>query len=133
LNNNQISGIIPQSIGNLINLQQLWLNDNKISGSIPESIGNLENLIYLFLHNNQLSGSIPWRIVNLRRLTHLSIANNSFTGCIPDYLQVLQAKVDLRENYFFDCNFEPGDEWKMDNYNKPNPRAKSAMKIVTTD
>jgi len=38
----------------------------------------------------------------------------------------------LSENYFFDLNFESGSSWEMKNYNKPNPRTKSAMKIVTT-
>jgi hypothetical protein len=56
---NNLNGSIPSSIGNLVNLQGLWLGNNQLSGSIPSSIGNLVSLQYLVLSSNQLSGSIP--------------------------------------------------------------------------
>jgi hypothetical protein len=49
LSYNQIEEI-PTSIGQLINLQQLWLSSNKI----PESIGQLINLQQLLLSYNQI-------------------------------------------------------------------------------
>merc|ERR1712137_1379014 len=130
---NQISGIIPESIGNLVNLKILVLNHNQISGIIPGSIENLSRLISL-VHNNQISGSIPESFGNLVYTYKFSFANNNSTGSIPETFQKLtSSNINLSENYFFDCNFEPGPDWKMENYNKPNPRTKSAMKIVTTN
>jgi len=40
--------------------------------------------------------------------------------------------VNLSENYFVDWDFEFGSNWRTENYNKPNPRTKSARKITTT-
>jgi Leucine-rich repeat (LRR) protein len=37
----------------------LWLNNNQLSGSIPQELGRLASLQKLVLDNNQLSGSIP--------------------------------------------------------------------------
>jgi Leucine-rich repeat (LRR) protein len=51
-----LSGGIPSSLGNLVNLQFLALNYNQFSGSIPSSLGNLVNLQILALNSNQLSG-----------------------------------------------------------------------------
>ncbi|MEK6932766.1 MAG: hypothetical protein AABW56_03140, partial [Nanoarchaeota archaeon] len=45
---------IPESIGNLFNLQILSLYNNKLT-TIPESIGNLSQLKLLYLHSNKLS------------------------------------------------------------------------------
>ena len=44
---------IPKNIGNLINLQVLYLNNNNLK-KIQKSIGNLINLQYLYLHHNKL-------------------------------------------------------------------------------
>jgi len=39
-----LSGCIPESIGNLVNLKRLYLNQNHFTGVIPKSIGKLTNL-----------------------------------------------------------------------------------------
>ena len=84
LMNNQLTGNIPESIGNLGNLDNLYLNDNQLTGDIPESIGNLVNLTRLYLYNNQLTGGIPESIGNLGNLTRLYLYNNQLTGDIPE-------------------------------------------------
>src|SRR4051794_390509 len=38
---NQLSGAIPSSLGNLVNLGYLGLSYNQLSGNIPSSLGNL--------------------------------------------------------------------------------------------
>jgi Leucine-rich repeat (LRR) protein len=54
-----LSGPLPQNIGDLEHLEALWLNGNQLSGEIPESMGDLGNLELLYLSDNQFSGSIP--------------------------------------------------------------------------
>ena len=45
---------LPESIGQLSNLQELWLDDNQIT-ELPESIGQLVNLQELWLDNNKIT------------------------------------------------------------------------------
>lgn len=81
---NNLYRYIPQSIGNLINLKGLYLNSSRINWStIPESIGNLTNLEYLALHSNYLEGSIPSSIGNLTKLKELSLHFTKLEGNIP--------------------------------------------------
>jgi Leucine-rich repeat (LRR) protein len=47
LQNNVISGPIPSTIGRLGMLKTLDMSDNQLTGSIPGSLGNLKNLNFL--------------------------------------------------------------------------------------
>ena len=69
LNSYKLTGSIPSSIGNLINLEILMLNNNQLTGSIPSSIGNLTNLYNLVISENQLTGVIPSEICNVVFIT----------------------------------------------------------------
>jgi Leucine-rich repeat (LRR) protein len=80
---NRLSGAIPSSLGNLTNLVYLNLYLNQMSGAIPSSIGNLGSLVELYLNNNQLSGSIPQELGLLSRLQILDLHSNGFTGGLP--------------------------------------------------
>ena len=53
LNYNQLTSL-PESIGNLSNLEYLDLFYNQIT-SLPESIGDLSSLLYLMLSSNKLT------------------------------------------------------------------------------
>jgi Leucine-rich repeat (LRR) protein len=60
---------LPDSIGNLIDLQTLNLSSNKIE-SLPDSIGNLINLKNLYLFNNKFS-SLPTSILKIKQVLHI--------------------------------------------------------------
>lgn len=62
---NEFSGLIPENIGLFSNLYALNLAYNYLTGMIPESIGNLSLLTYLALNDNFLLGSIPESLCNL--------------------------------------------------------------------
>ena len=55
---------------------QLSLPGKNLTGSIPEGLGNLDYLTSLDLSCNALTGSIPENIGNLTRLTFLNLWNN---------------------------------------------------------
>ncbi|XP_043725889.1 receptor kinase-like protein Xa21 [Telopea speciosissima] len=125
LGGNQISGIIPTGIENLINLtdlslgenflesnipsvigklpklQRLLLGGNRLSGQIPSSIGNLTFLYELHLEGNNLNASIPTSIGNCQRLQYLNLSHNNLQGPIPKQLFLISSlsiSLDLSSN-----------------------------------
>ena len=78
-----LNGPIPAELGQLINLDTLWLASNNLSGTIPPELGQLINLWQFSLAGNQLTGTIP---LEFSQLTNLSVL---FLGdidglCIPE-------------------------------------------------
>ena len=86
LRENQLSGSLPESLGNLTNLQRLHLYDNALSGALPRSLGNLTNLTYLNLGDNALSGALPPSLGNLTNLQQLGLFDNKLSGGVPSSL-----------------------------------------------
>ena len=97
-----MSGEIPAELGNLANLEGLWLHENQLSGEIPAQLGNLANLAHLNLRENQLSGEIPAELGNLSHLESLHLRGNQLTGCIPEELRDVPEN-DLEELGLFYC------------------------------
>ena len=83
LYSNNLTGSIPSSLSNLVNLTIFGLGDNHLTGSIPSSLGNLKPLYDLELDNNQLRGSIPSSLGNLSHLYILVLKHNQLSGNIP--------------------------------------------------
>lgn len=83
LSNNDISGKIPYTILRMNTLVQLHLNGNLMTGEIPKDIGMLENLESLDLSTNMLAGKIPNGIGNMEGLADLRLSNNQLTGEFP--------------------------------------------------
>ncbi|GKV51592.1 hypothetical protein SLEP1_g58229 [Rubroshorea leprosula] len=77
---NQLTGSIPQWLGNASSLIVLSLGENHFHGSIPTELGRLGKLKHLQLVDSNLFGSFPLPILNLSSLNYLSIA---FYGKIP--------------------------------------------------
>ncbi|KAK6227830.1 hypothetical protein SCA6_000170 [Theobroma cacao] len=79
---NQITGSLPEGIGNLVNLNDINMGNLFLTGNIPVSMGKLQNLEGLSLPSNHLSGKIPSSVGNLSRLSKLDLSNNNFEGRI---------------------------------------------------
>jgi len=77
---------LPAEIGNLINLQHLYLDNNQLT-SLPAEIGNLINLQHLYLDNNELL-SLPVEIGNLINLQTLWLNNNQLTSLPVELLNI---------------------------------------------
>ncbi|MYJ00348.1 MAG: hypothetical protein F4104_12240 [Gemmatimonadetes bacterium] len=55
-----MSGVIPEELGGLENLKELYLQYNSFSGNVPESLGGLARLKKLYLHGNgRMFGVLP--------------------------------------------------------------------------
>ncbi|GMP79087.1 hypothetical protein CsSME_00034761 [Camellia sinensis var. sinensis] len=98
---NQIHGIIPSSIGNLLNLTTLSMEMNNLAGPIPSSIGRLHKLCIMFLHQNKFT-ELPSSIGNLTSLISLNLGENNIHGSIPPTLGNCHSllELDLYKNNF---------------------------------
>ncbi|XP_017438176.1 receptor-like protein EIX1 [Vigna angularis] len=110
LSDNQITGILPMSIGSLSELEGLYLDGNCLEGDVTEShLSKFSKLRFLSLSDNSLSLKIvpnwvpPFQIIILelrscklgpsfpswlqtqRSLLHLDISENRLNGSVPKW------------------------------------------------
>ncbi|KAG9159397.1 hypothetical protein Leryth_010955 [Lithospermum erythrorhizon] len=102
VSNPSLSGTIPPSLSNLVNLKVLCLSQNNLFGEFPKEIGKLVNLVQLDLSYNNFSGTIPQEIGQLTSLRILDLSFNKFYGNVPSLVGQLELleKVDLSSNNF---------------------------------
>ncbi|KAF2301379.1 hypothetical protein GH714_023467 [Hevea brasiliensis] len=81
---NDLTGHIPQEIGDLHEILSLNLSHNHLSGFIPVSFSNLKSLESLDLSYNNLSGEIPNQLVELNFLEIFDVSYNNLSGKILD-------------------------------------------------
>ncbi|XP_050287450.1 probable leucine-rich repeat receptor-like serine/threonine-protein kinase At3g14840 [Quercus robur] len=84
---NNLSGPIPNFLGNITTLRYMNIENNLFSGMVPVELGKLFNLEILILSANNLSGELPVALTKLTKLTELRISSNNFTGRMPDFFQ----------------------------------------------
>ncbi len=83
---NNLTGNLPEAIGDLLNIEGLHLSNNNLAGTLPLSISNLSSLRDLFLYNNQFEGTIPTQYNTLSNLVNLDLYTNNLSGPIPNTL-----------------------------------------------
>ena len=76
---NKLTGLVPTEIGQLAQLQRVFVGRNSLSGPLPGELGGLQQLRIAEFHNNRLSG-VPvaaWaELGGLKRLTELKLQGN---------------------------------------------------------
>ncbi|XP_068342240.1 receptor-like protein EIX1 [Pyrus communis] len=100
LDNNRLTGEIPDCWLHWPNLEVVNLEDNNLMGKIPSSIGDLLDLQSLHLRNNNLSGELPVSLQNCGELILLDLRGNKFVGSIPIWFGQSLVVLILRSNMF---------------------------------
>ena len=96
--NNDMIGTLPDELGNLTELQYLYLNDNQLSGPVPASLANLTKLVDFYLRANDFSGPLP-DFSGFTNLRLLELQENNFNGPIPNLSRLTQLqKLWLQDN-----------------------------------
>ena len=99
LQNNNLKGEIPESIENLTAISSFYLGSNPaISGKLPQSLGRMMQMENLAIYYTNVTGTIPDNLLKLPRLKDLKLNDNQLNGELPEALTFLMDKVD--EPYF---------------------------------
>ncbi|KAG2700830.1 hypothetical protein I3843_06G014800 [Carya illinoinensis] len=111
----QIKGHIPNELGSLTGLTELFLTDNDLMGNIPSTLGGMEKLQRLYLDANKIEGFIPQSLCRLKNLGELVLSNNQISGPIPNCLSNLR----LLQMLYVDSNILnssiPISIWNLEN------------------
>ncbi|XP_062225265.1 receptor kinase-like protein Xa21 isoform X2 [Phragmites australis] len=83
VSNNLFYGGIPGVLGGCFALSSLRMEGNKLQGQIPASFHALLSIQYINLSRNDLSGNVPKLFENLAMLEKLDLSYNNFEGPIP--------------------------------------------------
>ncbi|KAL3685417.1 hypothetical protein R1sor_003439 [Riccia sorocarpa] len=79
-----LTGSVPESLGQIKSLVNISLANNFLFGPIPSTIFNLTSLRFLDLHNNNFSSHIPTGFSRMSSLEYLDLNDNWLSGTIPD-------------------------------------------------
>ncbi|WVZ49390.1 hypothetical protein U9M48_000756 [Paspalum notatum var. saurae] len=122
LDYNQLSGLVPPTLGNIQSLtilfvqcrklQVLELSNNSLTGGLPDHIGNLSTEFIVFdIGRNKFTGRLPSTLSNLsnlerivmHNLTWLYVSNNDLSSHIPTKIGMLRSlqRLYLDGNKFF--------------------------------
>jgi Leucine-rich repeat (LRR) protein len=86
LESNQLYGSLPSSIGEWTDLEHLQLQlqfTGQLTGQIPETIGNLHHLVYADFSYNALTGELPSSIGNWKDIVYVDFSGLPINSTIP--------------------------------------------------
>jgi Leucine-rich repeat (LRR) protein len=89
IKSNDLKGILPVEIFDIVTLEQLDFDFCAFSGTLDSRIGQLTNLKFIGGDKNRLSGTLPKEMDELTNLVTMKLGRNSFTGSIPSSLNLL--------------------------------------------
>ncbi|XP_062022892.1 piriformospora indica-insensitive protein 2 [Rosa rugosa] len=102
LTGNGFYGNVPDSVADMVNLEELTLSGNQLGGEIPVSFEKLKKLKVLDLGGNSFAGKVPESVGSLSELLKLDLSSNGFSGEIRESLKNLRRLelLDLSYNRF---------------------------------
>jgi Leucine-rich repeat (LRR) protein len=94
LNGHNLTGTVPDSIGNLQHCEELDLSYNSIRSQFPESVGSMVQLKVINLRMNQLIGSLPATMGSLTALREVDYSGNDLR-IIPESFYNNKSTIEL--------------------------------------
>lgn len=85
---NLFTGTMPLEFNNL-NLERIQLQNNLLSGTLPDGLYSNNNLRELRLDNNTFEGTLSSLIENLVQLRDFRLSSNDFSGSLPNEFAAL--------------------------------------------
>ena len=95
----ELTGSIPESIGNLTNLVSLSIDRNNLSGPLPRNVSGMTNLVQIRGEENYLEGTIPDTYADIPELQYMFLANNCLSGPVSEKI--------LSYPYFSNWDIDP--------------------------
>lgn len=92
---NNITGVLPSEMGDLLDLEHLSLFKNNITGSFHPNFQYWKKITFIGLESNQLAGKLPTWINEWESLTYLALGDNLFTGELPSQMASLTTLEEL--------------------------------------
>ncbi len=92
---NNLSGFLPESVGNLRSLRKLIIGNNRIAGAVPARVFELPYIEIIDVFANEMIGPLPASMGNAANLEVLSMAGNNIGGSIPPSIGMLKKLKDL--------------------------------------
>jgi len=93
---NNLEGGLPPSIGVLDNLQRIDVANNMLTDAIPDTISECSELESINMQSNRIDGPLPPSIWRLQRLEYLYLTDNQVRGPLPEGLGYLAQIRELR-------------------------------------
>ena len=84
LNDNGLSGPLPQTLARLHRLRHLDLRHNALTGEISGAFGALRGLTSFLVRGNALRGSLPPELGAADKMERLDLSDNAFVGSVPE-------------------------------------------------
>lgn len=101
LGSNLFTGQIPESIGRLTKLEELYLDQNNLQFSIPDAFDGFTKLHTVTLSENDLTSTLPASLVQVKSLKYLEAYSNNLEGALPSTWQCkLLKECLLHDNQF---------------------------------
>lgn len=82
-NNFNATSFLPPFLSQLFNLRELSLSSTNIGGQLEGWLSYLKELRLLDLSNNSMVGEVPQEVWDLPELRYLLLNNNDFSGTVP--------------------------------------------------
>uniref|UniRef100_A0A7S1VRZ1 L domain-like protein n=1 Tax=Grammatophora oceanica TaxID=210454 RepID=A0A7S1VRZ1_9STRA len=96
LYHNFLTGAIPDSIGDMADLEYIYMEVNRFTGPLPPGLMALSKLRDIKFRDNQLRGVLPTNLgYELKELEVIDFSENSFEGEIPTSWTELPSLLEL--------------------------------------